>query len=379
LRELDGIDRKAMDVDFAKAGLVTLKSMLPLQTVTYIAGRVKAVPEMVASRFYDGVAMHRRTDTANAAASNYLNDLGSKYVSDVMATLREMGDARGMRGSAQAMNREMAFIGMEASRIGFDYRLNWRDNQAKYSELTAADKASVDEVHRRFTQLQRTNPEVAAHIEEGERIGLRAQITRTATIASRMLDASVGRARHLEAELAQMTPADARYAELESRVKLLTTESILAQQHSKGLDFQDPTLGQGKTNPDPKRFQDAGIADLGSRLERMFAEARKLPDGSPLKQTIGALESIHAATTRHPYFSLGRDGEFFVKVGFKGIDAATNARIQKVAAEHAARGGRPHPRRQPRVLPRGDRRRSRRPGRRWSRPARARWSTAPGG
>jgi hypothetical protein len=75
--------------------------------------------------------------------------------------------------------------------VGFDYRKNGRDNIAGGQEhRPPADKAYIDEIHRRFTQLQRTNPEVARLLEEGERINRRALIEKTATIAANLMDAA---------------------------------------------------------------------------------------------------------------------------------------------------------------------------------------------
>lgn len=321
-------DRQARDFDTGRAPLAALRAFLPWQTVGYIASRVAAVPELVQSGFAAGVDSYRRAIVAHDVAVNHLKDIGNKYIHQLQTTFRGMDEMK-----ARGLEREMAFIGGEASRVGFDYRMNGRDNLAADKSIDPADKPYIDEVHRRWTQLQKQHPEVAKLLEEGERINRRTLTEKVATIATNLMDARAGRLRHLEAELARMTPQDANFARKQDEVRLATTESLMAERFSKALDMLDPTLQQGK-NPDPARFHDAATASLAARLQQAFDAARALPNGSPLKEAMTALQGMYAKEAKHPYFHLGRDGEFFVKVDFKGVDAATSKRINDVAAKY---------------------------------------------
>lgn len=315
-------ERRAL-VDTGRIDLGILRGVLPLQTVSYIANRMRALPEMVRSGFSLGVDAYQRANTSHEVVMSRLNDIGSRYVNSVEKMLRGMDGAK-----ALGVQREMATIGGEASRIGFDYRKNGKDNMAADSTLTAADKPYMDEIHRRFTQLQKTNPEAARLLEEGERLNLQSLTQKTATILANLMDDYAGRARHLEAELARMTPTDADYARKQDLLKLATTEAVMAARHAKGLDLMDATLAEGK-NGNPVRWADTSTFNLAQRMGAAMRDARTLPENSALRNAITAMESMYSAESKHPYFSLGRDGDFFVKVGFKGIDRATNERIQQ--------------------------------------------------
>lgn len=321
-RVMDAAERRAFSVDIGRVPTTALKSVLPLQTVSYIAERARSIPELVSSGFTRGLDGFRAAQQAHDVVLSRLNDVGAKYVIQVDRMLRGMDEMK-----ARAVQTEMMTIGGEASRIGFDFRKNGRDNIAADKSIDPADKAYIDEIHRRWTQLQRQHPDAARLLEEGEKINRRSLIEKVATIAANLMDDRAGRARRLEAELMRMTPQDARRAELEAQVRLLTTESLMASRFAKGLDLMDRTLGQG-ANTDAGRYHDTATANLATRLHDTFAAARALPDGSPLKTAMNALEGMYAKESQHPYFSLGRDGDYFVKVGFKGIDAATNQRIQ---------------------------------------------------
>lgn len=321
-RVIDDADRRAFSVDTGTAALNILRGVLPLQTVSYIANRARAIPEMVQSGFTAGLDAFQRANASHDVILNRLNDVGSKYVTQVERTLKGLDEPK-----ARAVQAEMMTIGGEASRIGFDFRKNGRDNIAADKSIDPADKAYIDDIHRRWTQLQRQHPEVAKLLEEGEKINRRSLIEKVSTIAANLMDDRAGRVRHLEAELARLTPQDAAYARKADELALANTENLMASRFAKGLDLMDASLTQGQ-NPDPVRFHDTATAKLGGRLQQAFDAARTLPEGSPLKTAMQSLESMYAKEAKHPYFSLGRDGEFFVKVDFKGIDARTNERIQ---------------------------------------------------
>lgn len=322
--------RKAIDlsdvrsaVDTGKIDLNVLRGVLPLQTTQYIAHRVRTNPELAQTGFAAGVDAHLRADQAHSVVVSHLRDIGARYVADVGRVLRGLDSSK-----ARALEAEMMTIGGEASRVGFDFRKNGRDNIAADKSIDPADKPYIDEIHRRWTQLQKSNPEAAKLLEEGERVNRRILIEKVATVAANLMDQRAGRARHLEAELQRMTPQDANYARKADEVKLANTEALLADAYARRLDLMDASLAQGK-NPDPARFHDTATANLGGRLQQAFDAARALPDGAPLKDALRSLESMYAKESKNPYFSLGRDGDFFVSVKFKGVDQAANARIQK--------------------------------------------------
>lgn len=321
-RMVDDVDRKVFSVDTGRAALAMLRGFLPLQTNSYIANRVRSNPELVASGFSAGLDAERRADTSRSVVTNRLKDVGNQYIHGAEKVFQGMDE-----GKARGLQSEMMTIAGEASRVGFDYRKNGRDNLATDATLDAADKPYMDEIHRRWTQLEKQNPEAARMVEAGERINRKSLIDTVSTVASTLMDDRAGRQRHLEAEIARMTPQDANWARKQDELKLITTESLMAERFARGLDLMDPTLAKGK-NTDPTRYHDGATATLADRLKQTFDVARTLPDGSPLKTALGSLEAMYTKESRHPYFSLGRDGDYFVKVGFKDIDAATNDRIQ---------------------------------------------------
>ena len=308
---------------FSKLAGIAMKALLPLKTVEYIAHQVRGIPELVATGFSRGVDAYQHAITSHRVATEYLNNLGSKYVDRTERALKAIGD----HPKAQALQREMALIGGEASRIGFDYRKNFKDNALIDKTLSPADKPYIDEIHRRFTQLMAQHPELAKALEDGERLNRSMLMNKVGTIAANVMDARAGVARRLAAELERMDPADARIAELTSQVQATTIESTFAAKWAKSLDFMDPSLRKA-SNSKPEFFYDGASAAMYGRLAGMFKDAQTLPEGTPLRTHMQALEQLYSAQVKNPYFSLGRDGEFFVKVGFKGIDAATNERIQ---------------------------------------------------
>lgn len=321
-RVIASSDDFARAIDPGKAELMALRGALPLQTVGYIANRVKANPEMVSSGFAKGVEAYQRANNSHEVVANKLNDAGSKYIMGLQNVMRGMEPTK-----AKALEREMMTIGGEAAIGQFDYRKNGKDNLAADSSIQAS-KEAMDETHRRFTQLQKTNPAAAKALEDGERLNRQMLTQKVATIAANLLDDFAGRARHLEAEIARMTPTDANYARRQDMLKLATTEAVMADRYAKALDLQDPTLAQGK-NGDPTRWADVSAYNLHQRLQAAMRDANTLPENSSLRNALKAVESLYANEVKYPYFSLGRDGDFFVKAHVKGIDKAGNDRIQQ--------------------------------------------------
>jgi hypothetical protein len=279
---------------------------------------------MVRSGFSAGIDAHQRANLVHQVATARLADIGSSYVMRTERMLRGLGDV----AKSVDMQRNMKTISGEASRMGFDYRLNGRDNLTADPTLNPNNKAYMDEIHRRFTQLQRSNPDAARAIEDAEKISRNKLIVKVATLTANLMDARAGVARSLAADLERMRPEDATRANLEAQLKTANLESLLADKHSKQLDFQDPSLQQGR-NPDSRRYYNAASAELAKRLDAAFADAKTLPPGTPLRDHLGEMEKAYREQVKNNYSSLGRDGDYFVKVGFKNIDAATNIRIQE--------------------------------------------------
>ena len=308
---------------FSKMNDAAFNAVLPAKTLHYIAHQIRGIPELVATGFSRAVDSYQQATISQRVASNYLRGTGSAYIDSATRVLRAVGDP----DKAREVQREMAVIGMEASRLGFDYRKNGKDNIAADANLTQADKAHIDDIHRRFTQLQKQYPDAAKVLESGERLNRTFLLDTVATIATNYMDARAGVARRLATELERMDPADAKRADLVARVQAMTLESTFADKHAKGLDFMDPSL-RTAANSKPEFFHDGAAAAIYGRLAEMFKDARALPDGTPLRAHMAALESMYGAQVKNPYFSLGREGDYFVKVGFKGVDTAANARIQ---------------------------------------------------
>ena len=308
---------------FSKMNDALFSAALPAKTLGYIAHQIRGIPELVATGFSRSVDAYQQATVSQRVVGNYMRRAGSAYIDGATRVLRAVGDS----DKAREVQREMAVIGMEASRLGFDYRKNGKDNIAQDANLSAADKPHIDDIHRRFTQLQKQYPDAANVLQEGERMNRTILLDTVATLAANTMDTRAGVARRLATELERMDPADAKRAELESRVRAATLESTFADKYAKGLDFMEPSLRTAK-NSRPEFFYDGAAAAIYGRLAEMFKAAKALPDGTPLRTHLGALENLYSAQVGKPYFSLGREGDYFVKVGFKGIDAATNARIQ---------------------------------------------------
>lgn len=303
-----------------KVDRVLYSKLLQWKTMQYIADRVRAVPEMVKYGFDKGVDAYNSAHESRRQAAQALGEAVDHYAGRVQKILSKTGSD----DKARALSEELATIGGEASRGGFDYTKSFNDNLKTRPDLPTANKGYIDDIHRRFTQL---SPEAQKALVDGETLGRSMLITRASTVARNLMDARAGVATRLASELQRMSPTDAARAALEARVTNAGLESTLAAVHSTKLDFMSKAL-QGLRNPDPSRFHDGAAAKLGSNLEEAFAAAKALPSGTPLRDHMAELENMYRAQINNPYFSLGRDGNYFVKVGFKNMDAATQAKLQ---------------------------------------------------
>lgn len=287
---VDLFDKAARDAAFMKMNLKTYRALLGWQTVQYIGDRLAAIPEMVSSGVAKGVQDYLAAHQLRKLASTTFAKPIEEYTGRVQKLINAAGDAAAQR----ALSEKMATIGGEAAVHGFDYRLNYNDNVKAGRELDPSKKEYVDQVHRDFTQLQRSNPEAAKAIEQGELLNRRTLTMTTATIARNLIDG---------------------------------LEPGLAAAHSKGLDFMDRAV-QAARNPDTAKYDSGATATIAKNLDALFKAARELPDGTPVRSHLAELENMYRAQVRDPYFSLGRDGDYFVKVAFKDMDAATTAKLQ---------------------------------------------------
>lgn len=301
------------------------EAMMGWKTLDFIAGGLDAWPEMRRAGVAQAVNAYRAARDAKRVISERISDSLGRYTTHGEHVLRKTKDPR-------ATNIEMMTIAGESSILGSDYRKNFSDNLKAGRKLDAADKATVDDLHRRFTQLQRAHPELAKSLVEGEQQGRKMLIEKTANLAKMTLEAHSGVTQRLEAELARMAPTDAARARLEVQLQQSRREGALAAAHARLLDVEDKSLRKAQ-NTDTYKFLDGASATLDARLAAMFKAVSEMPEGSALRSEMGEVARAYYSQVNNPYFSLGRDGDYFVKVKFQNMDAATQQRIQAAARE----------------------------------------------
>lgn len=295
---------------------------MKFQTMQYIADRARAVPELVKSGFAHAVDAYNRAVDSRRIVSEHVEGENGKYADGVKQLLRTMPADKARDLSAQMMK-----LGGESSIGQFDYKLNYASNKQLHPDLNPENKDFIDGLHREFTQLQRTNPDAAKAIVDGEKLARKDLVMRFATMVGHAMDTHAGVMRRLESELGRMAPDDAERAKLEARVANSRIEGQLAAIHSPGLDMMAKDL-KGTRNTAPAFHYDGTSATLASRLMDAFTAARELPEGSDLRAQIGELEHMYRPQYDNPYFSLGRNGDHFVKIAWKDMDAATQGRMQ---------------------------------------------------
>ena len=273
-------------LDFATASRAAFEKLMPWKTTQYIADRARAIPELRDTGFSAGLDAYMEGLKTKSLAFAHVSEPVADFAKNLFGTYRGMSTDK-----ARALDRQLMTIGGEASRMGFDYTKNFNDNLKERPDLDPANKAYVDEIHRQYTQLQRANPKAAEALVKGEQLNRKDLVERVATLASNLS-------------------------------KVMTGERI------DSLDMMAPELAQG-TNHDPRRYDSTVTASLARNLDKAFADARALPDGTPMRDALGELERMYRAQERDPYFSLSRNGDYFVKVGFKDMNPAAQARVQK--------------------------------------------------
>jgi hypothetical protein len=296
--------------------------MLQWKTVDFIAHQVRGNADMVRSGFAKMLDAYRRArDDRRIAARSIADPLG-KYVDRVDSALRVTNDYKGLRN-------QMMTVGGEASIGGFDYRQNFAGNVKAGRALDASSKSWVDEIHRQYTQLAKAQPKLAQLLVEGEQHYRKQLVQTTAVLGSNLMGARTGIVPRLEAELARLPPNDASRARLENQLAGARTEAAFVNQHLRGLDMLGADLKTVR-NGDAYAHLDGASYQLASRLSAAFKAAREqLPEGNALRAQLATLEGAYAPQVRNPYFSLGRDGDYFVNIAFKGkVDAQTQAKLQ---------------------------------------------------
>lgn len=308
-----------------KANRAVFKSLLGAETEQYISDMAHSNAALRAHGFTDHVAGMRRANDAKQIVAEELRTKLGDYVTKTAGVLRKVGGESQQRGMLERMSK----ITGEAVQREFDYKLNYADNKAARPGIDPADKARIDAVHRDFTQLQKSHPEVANAIMNQERLARGMLVNEHATILKNLMETAEGANRTLAATASRMDPADANYAAMQNRVANANVENLMAVQHAPKLDIMAPDLSRARIdNPTDKYYSQKDKA-LAARIEAAFAQARTLPEGSDLRANIGTLEKAYRAKDSNPYASLGRDGKYYVKVAFQNMDDATQAKLEK--------------------------------------------------
>jgi hypothetical protein len=315
-------DKVGEKLNIAALEPAAYRALASWKTVQYLADRIRALPEMVESGFAKGLDAYQQAHESKRIASMFITKPVSAFADGVQKMLNKLpGDQQ------RELSRQMATIGGEASRGGFDYRMNYADNVKAGRDIPAHNKAYVDDIHRQFTQLQRSNPEAAKAIVDGQLLNHKLLVNTTSTIARNLMEIASGSYTKLAADLTRMAPDDAARAAQESRVQGALPAHEMARAHAGRLDIMDKTL-EAARNTKPDTFADGATQALDARLNAMFADARKLPEGSMLRGHMNELEQMYRAQAQNPYFSLGRSGDYFVKASLKGVDELAQQRIQ---------------------------------------------------
>lgn len=323
LGKMGGLADKLGDkINIASLDQQAYRALASWKTVQYLADRIRALPEMVQSGFAKGLDAYQQAHESKRIANMFITKPVSAYADRVQKMLNKLpGDQQ------RELSRQMATIGGEASRGGFDYRMNYADNVKAGRDIPAHNKAYVDDIHRQFTQLQRSNPDAAKAIVDGQLLNHKLLVNTTATLARNLMEIASGSYTKLAADLTRMAPGDAARAAAESRVQGALPAHEMAKAHAGRLDIMDKSLESAR-NTKPDTFADGQAQALDARLHAMFTDARKLPEGSTLRGHMNELEQMYRAQSQNPYFSLGRSGDYFVKASLKGVDEATQKKIQ---------------------------------------------------
>lgn len=321
IKQADEDDRPSL---WARANQYIDQRLLPNKTVQYMADRVRAIPQLAEfSKFldkYEGAYKSR--------------ELAGVYASHPAAQFSEKVDTmlRGMPADkSRELSQGMQEIAVGSSIGGFDPTLNFEANLKLRPDLSPTSKGYVDDIYRKYTQMQRSNPEAAQAIVDGAKVSRKNYVLDASTIISNLLNSVTGNAIKLETELSRLPPTDASYERLQARVLSARSEANLAVTHAPGLDFMAKDL-QALRNGNAVQHLDGASFTLDQRLNAVFSAAKTLPEGSTLKAQLGEIAGKYGNQISNPYYHAGRSGEFFVNVGFKNMDAATWEKLKGALA-----------------------------------------------
>jgi hypothetical protein len=290
------MDKALSKVNMGRLDLAAYRAALPLVTKQYIADRIRAIPEMVKSGFAKALDAHLAVDEMKHSVTSTIEDPIVQYATKTKKDLAKAsgGDADKLRD----LEHTMTVIGGEASRGEFDYKMNYADNVKAGRQIDPKNKPYVDDLHRMYTQLKSSNPELAKAIDDGALQSARSNTLKVANITRNLINAA---------------------------------KNAAMASHAQALDMMDGTLKTAR-NTDASKFADGMHAELDKRLGAAFRDATaKLPQGTVLRDQLAEMREIYNAQKQNPYFSLGRSGDYFTSLHFQNMDAATMQKLQDVA------------------------------------------------
>lgn len=292
-------DELAPKVDIRAVDRNVFGKLLGWETVQYIADRARALPEMVESGFSRAVDAYENAYKARNVANHYAEGTAASFASNVQRMLGGMEPAR-----ARDLNKQMSEIAVGSSIGGFDPTMNFDANLKARPDLSTSNKAYIDGIYRQFKALERTDPPAAKAIVEGAQVNRKGYVLDAATIIKNLMQHAIDTG---------------------------TTDAAMAAQHVAGLDFMAKDV-QSARNGDAKQHIDGASYTLDQRIKAAFVAARALPEGSLLRTQLGELQGKYVNAVDNPYYHAGRSGDYFAKVGFKDMDAATWDKMKQALA-----------------------------------------------
>lgn len=253
--------------------LVAFKSLLGWQTVGYMQQRTEATPGL--SKLVAPFKVLQEAYNTHRQVAQHLEDQAAPYARKVELMLHGIkdGDAR------RKLSLDMMTLAGEGSRLGVNFADDYATNLKRDPELKGIDKPYFEKLRRQYMALP---ADIRGMLKDGEDINRTLHTQGMAARVAAIINAGVG-------------------PELRERMPL--------------LDFMQ------KKN-----------AELGKNLRETFTAAKTLPEDNILRSQLGELEKIYKVQTENPYYHLGRNGDYFVRLGFKDMDAATYAKLEKALA-----------------------------------------------
>lgn len=287
----DKISLRGMD-------MAAFKTLASVKTSQYIADRVRALPEMVQSGVSGGMDGLLKAQERMRMAGDLASQAPAKFSHDVSGMLRGLPD-----DAARDLNKQMARFGTNGSIGGYDPRYNFDKNKLLNPALDPANKAFIDGEFRDFKRLEATNPAAAKFITDGAKVNRLGYVQTVASI--------------LRNTLQHPSNQDG--------------DGMALAPLAKGLDFMDKALNDPSVTPnrDTAGHINGASYTLDQRIKGVFDAARQLPEKSALRAQMAAIEDPYKNLMANPYYSAGREGNYFVNIGFKDMDAATWAKMEQ--------------------------------------------------